>query len=325
MIKPKFLDIEVTTACMFKCVGCPVVTNPKENVGHMDVDLFKSIVDRAKVEVPEARFVPWLLGEPLLHPRYLEMIKYVDEAGFKYYITTNGMIYNEELFKYITCPESNCYQIIFSLDGLPVKESRSIEIARPGSDRGKILSTINRFGMLKLAVGSKMDMAVKICDRGQDYEEVENYIYYWLQYPFIDYVVSGKLLTVNNTGGMRMYPCRYADNQFMVIKWDGDFVACGYCLDAHNNRKLTLGKVDKTTPLMEIYNNPVATEFRENQRKGIWHPVCKECGFSYSGYGFDGIVEFKDPEKKKMGKLHTSNDYYNIFYSRLSTWEARGK
>ena len=311
MIKPKQIDIEVSSSCQLACKGCPI--NFGSTPGFMDVDFFKSIIDRAKKEVPEAVIVPWLNGEPLLHPNYLELIKYTDEAGFKYYITTNGMIENEELFEYITRPGSNCYQIIFSLDGLPSKMSKSIEIARPGSDREKVLDTIDLFAVYKIKNNSQIDMAVKIVERGQDYAEIEEFIAYWLDKDYIDYVAKGKMLS-GKTGGMRYKPCRYSDNQFMVIKRDQFVVSCSYCVEATNDRFYSFGKLDYKTPLLDFYNNEAMSKFRDNQNKGIYTGACKECGFAYNGSGFDGVVRFRD---SKFGDKPISfhADYYNEFYS----------
>lgn len=312
MITPKMYDIEVSSACQLSCKGCPINDNQAVK-GFMDFEFFKSIVDRAKKETPDAVFVPWLNGEPLLHPNYFEMIKYLDESGFKYYITTNGMIWNEDLFRYILREGSNCYQIIFSLDGLPFKESKSIELARPGSNREKVIYTITKFGALKIEMSSKIDMAVKIVERGQDYAEIEEYIAYWLDKPYIDYVCKGKMLS-GKTGGMRYKPCRYTDNQFMIITWDQHQTSCAYDPEMKNNRKYSFGKIDMTTPLMEYYNNPEITKFREDQKKGIYTEPCSECGYPYNGSGFDGTLTFKN-SKFGNNTIYYHEDYYNHFYS----------
>jgi radical SAM protein with 4Fe4S-binding SPASM domain len=306
MIKPIMLDIETSAACQLSCVGCPI--NYHDGKGFMDLDYYKSIIDRAKLEIPEAGICAFMNGEPTLHPQYLEMIKYTDEAGLKYYFTTNGMTFNEELFRYIIRPGSNCYQIIFSLDGLPYKSSKSIELARPGSDREKILDNISMFGQMKQMSKSKIDMCLKIVNRGQDYAEIEEYIHYWLEKEYVDFVCNGNMLQ-GKTGGMRYKPCRYSDPQFLTIRYDGEVIACAYHPDP-----VQFGKLDKNTPLLEFFNNEAMNKFREDQNNGIYREQCKDCGFAFTGYGFDGIVKFRDP---KFGNkpIYVHNDYYNNFYS----------
>lgn len=311
MLKPKIIDIEVTTACNLFCKGCPKLTN--KIIGHMDFDFFKSVIDRVKKETPESIVTLFLDGEPMLHPKFYEMVKYTIDAKMKCYFTTSGMIWNEELFQLIT-EKNSFYQIIFSLDGLPCPESKSIEIARPGSDRDKVIDTIWKFGKLKKRKGNNLDMCIKLCERGQDYEEIENWIHHWLKKDFVDYVVVGKMLDNTDTGGMRMFPCRYSDNQFIVIKWDGHIIPCAYHPEMNNTRDYSFGVLDKTTPLLEFYNNEGMTKFRKDQRQGIYLKPCSTCGFAYTGDGMDGVVDFVNP-KLKLGKIYHKRDYYNFFYS----------
>jgi len=305
LISAKQVDIEVTSACNLKCRFCPGLgTKPQ----HMDVDLYKSIIDR--IDFPTT-VVPWLNGEPLLHPKYLELIKYTDEAGLRYYITTNGMVFKKDLFDYIMRKDSNCYQIIISLDGIP--GSKSIELARPGSDAMKVLETIAYLNHQR-PKGSTLDIAVKICRRGQDWQEIEEYISYWLERG-IDFVIVGdQLVEENNPEGFRRSPCQYSDNNFMVIKVDGRVVRCAYNTEATNNHDYTMGDVNNDLPLLEIYNNSWFQKFREDQAEGIFHGPCKTCGFPYTGEGFEGEIKFRNKNLTQK-KIYFHRDYYNSFFS----------
>lgn len=300
---PKQIDIEVTSACNLKCLYCPGLgTKPR----HIDVDLFKSIIDR--VDFPTT-IVPWLNGEPLLHPQYLELLKYTDEHNLRYYITTNGTVYKQDVFDYITRGGTNCYQIIVSLDGLP--GSNSIHLARPGTQEKTVYRTIDYLVHNKKG---NIDIAVKICRRGQDWEEIEKYISFWLKYG-VDYVCVGdSLIEDKNKVGFRKYPCQYSDNNFMVIKVDGRLVRCAYNVEATNNEKYSFGVVDKETPLLELYNQPELKEFREKQRNGIFEGPCLKCGFPYTGQGFAGMITFRDQDLIQED-IYYHRDYYNQFFS----------
>ncbi len=221
---PKQIYIDVTAACNLQCKFCPRPINVHE---HMDFDLFTSIVDRAEKEMPQASILPWMNGEPFLHPRYTDMIRYVERTGMRSYITTNGMIWNRGLFELIV-KENSCYQIMFSLDGLPDPWSRSIEAARPGSNRVEILGNIQDFRVMKINAGNHIDMGIKIVRRGQDWGEVERYVSHWLHVEGIDFVCVGDLLVEHNEESMRIFPCQYSDNEFMIIKYDGRITYCSY-------------------------------------------------------------------------------------------------
>jgi radical SAM protein with 4Fe4S-binding SPASM domain len=307
---PKQIDIEVTTKCNLKCKYCPSVDGHLPT-GHMDLKLFKSIVDRIDFETT---VVCWLNGEPLLHPDYFEMVKYVTDRNHKMYITTNGTIWNNELFEHIT-DDTSCYQIIFSLDGIPDKKSKSIELARPGSDREKILKNIRRFIDLKNEKKSKIDLAVKICERGQDWQEIEEYIDYWLSTDGIDFVCVGKPLTMENEKSMRVYPCQYSDNNFMVIRWDGTLAKCSYNEKA-SFPGMNFGKIDYETPLLEIYNNEAYTYFRQEQRNGVFSKPCDTCGYAYTGHGYRGEIRTRNKAARLYGEDITFRmDYYNMIFS----------
>jgi hypothetical protein len=281
----------------------------------MDTKLFYSIIDRIAEECPKAVVVPWMNGEPLLHPDYAEMIEYVSKYGLPYYITTNGMLWKEEVFDHVTSPASSCYQVIFSFDGMPSERSCSIEVARPGSDRNLILSNIRKLIELRNARKSSLTIALKVCRRGQDWEEIEKLISYGLLDLKVDYVCVGDSLDKLNEESMRSYPCQYFDNNFMVIKDDGRVVLCAYNIEATNNPKNAMGYIrDDGAPIMDVYNNVDFCKRRHEQNKGIFEEPCKSCGFPYNGYGLKGKVSFRDKELG-LHDVYYSRDYYNQLFS----------
>jgi radical SAM protein with 4Fe4S-binding SPASM domain len=278
----------------------------------MDWDLFKSIIDR--INFPTV-VIPWMNGEPLMRKDYSEIVKYISSKSLSQYVTTNGTIWNEDFFHHITGQLSTCYQLIFSLDGL-LDNSPSIEAARPGSNRSLIGQNIFRLLGLKKSRNSSLRIATKICMRGQDWEEIERYIDFWLK-AGVDYVCVGRNLTDDNTPGMRTSPCQYFDNNFMVIRADGELVACAYNEAVVNKHALPLGKVEAdNTPLLDIYNNEAYTMLRESQNKGTYPGPCRTCGFAYTGMGMRGKVRLRNPQLLQ-DELFFGMDYYNIFMSKV--------
>ncbi len=305
---PKQIILESTSRCNLRCRYCPSLSAPKAD---MSWELFKSIVDR--VDFPTT-LIPWMNGEPLLLDDYAQRIEYISIQGIPQYVTTNGMIWNEDFFQHITGPDSTCYQLIFSLDGLPSEESSSIEKARPGSHRDVILGNIDRLLELKKSKASGLNVATKICQRGQDWEEIERYVSYWLQRG-VDYVCVGKDLTDDMTPGMRFAPCQYPDSNFMVIRADGRLVLCAYNDRIVNKDAYPLGYVrEDSESILDIYNNSTYTRFREDQNLGHYNEVCRSCGFAYTGSGFTGQVRFRD-KSLIQAPIFYHRDYYNEFFS----------
>jgi MoaA/NifB/PqqE/SkfB family radical SAM enzyme len=310
MLRPKQVDVEVTSLCNLQCKFCPSLCNDGKS-GHMKFSLFKSIVDR--IDWP-CTVVAWLNGEPFLHPRYGEMVAYLNEKKQRFYTTTNLTIWREDVLRDILRPGSSCYQLIVSMDGL--FGSGSIPKARPGTDESVLRENIDRLIKLKAELGSSVELAFKICRRGQDWDEIERYIQFWLA--SIDFVVVGDALIGENEVSMRTAPCQYSDNNFMVIRWDGTLVPCAYNDRVVNDHMLSYGVLDETQDLLEAYNNPIITKFRESQRKGAFPPPCDLCTFAYTGVGFQGQVEFRD-SPGDMYWFH--RDYYNSFFSKKKHWK----
>jgi MoaA/NifB/PqqE/SkfB family radical SAM enzyme len=311
MRSPYFVVTELTTRCQLKCKGC--FSSPEDYPkGDMDFDFYKSIIDR--IDPRTMRLNEYANGEPLLHPRVTEMVEYATAKGIVNYITTNGMIWNEDLFRFIFTHSNLCYQLVVSLDGLPGFESRSIELCRPGSNRAKILDNIARLRMLKWSLGSKTDLIIKACERGQDYEEIENIISYWLSQPGIDVVTIGRLFTSYYQEPMRIYPCQYSDDRFMLIRWNGEIAVCMYHPDVMSKGAIPIGTLDKTTPLLDFYNNEAYTSFRRRQAMGDFPEPCAHCGISYTGTGWRGVMRFRD--KRLIQKdIYVRGDHYNTHHS----------
>ena len=317
-LKPKQVILEVTSRCNLQCKFCPNTCNKDFKEGDMDLALFKSLVDTIALEMPETTVIPWMNGEPFLHPDYLEMVKYLSKKGLRFYVTTNLTVWREDILKFLLSDKSTCYQLIVSMDGLPM--SKSIELARPGTNPAMLVMNVNRLIRMKRDLDSKKNIAVKICERGQDWEEIEEYVQEWLyEDDAVDYVCVGKPLKDMHEPGFRRYPCQYFDRNFMIIRWNGDVVPCAYNDEVANKGALTYGKaVLATSSLLAIYNNPQISKLRDEQHKGKFTGPCETCGFAYTGFGFRGSVAFrKDPEQSYFFQ----QDYYNMFFSKKRDWK----
>jgi len=309
---PKMVIVEVTNKCNLQCKYCPTVTNKGYPVGNMSLEMFKGIVDAIVKEFPaDTPICNWMLGEPFMNPDYLEMCRYLSQKKLSFYVTTNLTIWNEELVRFLLSEESTCYQIIVSMDGLPW--TNSMKIARPGTDQEVLLRNIKHLLAIKESLKSTKDFAVKICERGQDWAEKEEYIQHWLNTNGVDYVCMGKILQGDNEVSMRYAPCQFFDRNFMAFRWDGKLVLCDYNDKAVNEGALSYGQYKVGDSLLELYNNEFITMLRDNQDKGIFFEPCKSCSYAYTGAGFVGEIQFRNDKVKKP--VYYSQDYYNQFFS----------
>ena len=312
MLRPKQLIIEATNRCNLQCKYCPSVCNDgKFPIGDMSYNFFKSIVDRVTLEFPDTTIIPWMNGEPFLNPNYHLMVAYLNEKKRRFYVTTNLTIWRDDVLLELLKPGSGCYQLIVSMDGLA--GTGSIAKARPGTSEELLLKNMNRLLRLRADLDSQTQIAVKICERGQDWQEIEEYIQYWLADSSIEYVCVGKPLKDLNETSMRIYPCQYFDNNFMVIRWTGDLTICAYSDEAANNLALSYGKVTESNSLLGLYNNDAIKQLREDQNNKIFHKPCEACSFAYTGFGADGEIAFRSNPKEVY---HHRFDYYNNFFSQ---------
>jgi MoaA/NifB/PqqE/SkfB family radical SAM enzyme len=312
-IMPKQVIIEATSACNLQCKYCPNVCNDSFPVGNMKFDFLKTIVDR--IYWP-CTVIPWMNGEPFLNPEYGKMVKYLNERHQRFYVTTNLTIWRQDVLEELLKKGSYCYQLIVSMDGLP--DTGNIAKARPGTNEVELLASIRKLLELKKTLGGRTEIAFKICERGQDWGEIEKYIKYWLEDDRTDFVVVGKPLKDENAECMRTEPCQYSDNNFMVIRWNGMLSVCAYNDKAANKGMLSYGTLNETDNLIDVYNNETITKFREDQRNGEFHEPCRSCSFAYTGEGYKGEVAFRSaPDTPYF--FH--QDYYNSFFSKKKNWK----
>lgn len=311
---PRQIVLDTTAMCNLKCTCCP---NNDESInkygtrGHMNPDLFKSVVDRIVLEKLDTSITACLLGEALLHPDIVELMQYVVDKNVPAYLTTNTSIWNEELFQLLT-DNNSIYQIVLSNNGLFEDYSNSIEKCMVGLDRNLSKSIIEYIVYLRNKKASETEIGIKIIRRGQDYEEIENLISYWLE-KGLDFVAVGRPL-IQSEGGMRIYPCRHFDDMAMYVRWDGTLIPCSFNTKVVNEHAYDLGILDKTSSLVDVYNNDKYKELRRRHYNRDFPEVCQKCAIAYTGEGLIGEVYFRNASLPRK-KIYYHEDYSNTFYS----------
>lgn len=102
---PSQIIIDVSENCNLACVHCPHANFKKSKVyngNFLDIELNNKMVDEVKKYgqgmTQQIRYTA--AGEPLLHPKILEMIKYaVDKSETLVSITTNGTLLDKDKIK----------------------------------------------------------------------------------------------------------------------------------------------------------------------------------------------------------------------------------
>jgi len=88
---PQVVAIEPTNDCNLRCVMCPRA-KARKPIGFMDFALFAKVIDQL-VALGVGAVALHLSGEPLLHPRIVEMVAYARDAGVGHVqFATNGTL-----------------------------------------------------------------------------------------------------------------------------------------------------------------------------------------------------------------------------------------
>ena len=88
-------NIDISGTCNLRCPSCPVGNHAqqgyglKRKSGFMDVQMFEDILTKISLEDSEPNIQLYNWGEPLLHPKYAEIIKLVKDRSWYCVVSTN--------------------------------------------------------------------------------------------------------------------------------------------------------------------------------------------------------------------------------------------
>jgi len=143
---PSYVQIESTTKCNNKCIFC--IRAPNENFD-ISMDLYKSIIDQLHYSRLGTRHVDLTgLGEPLLNPNIVSMIRLIKKKGLRAGFTTNFGPMNKSMAEKLI--EAGIDYLYVSFDGA-TKET--FEKIRVGSSFERTLSSIKTFVKIRNDMG----------------------------------------------------------------------------------------------------------------------------------------------------------------------------
>jgi len=161
---PRYAQIAVTNLCNLDCTMC-FKHFVKLDYKHMDIGLFKSVVDKLK-GVHNISLCGY--GEPLLHPEIYVAIEYCKNNGFETQLTSNGLTLNSDK-KIKDLIASGLDLITFSMESIN-------EVNEIGHPNQSAVKNIKRLVELKNESGSKTPaitlQTLMIKDREEDIYEI---------------------------------------------------------------------------------------------------------------------------------------------------------
>lgn len=292
-------------------------------------------------ELPELETVHFGgFGEPLTHPRFLELATKVKNHGLKAEVITNGQLLDQEKAEKLI--EIDFNKVVFSIDA-PKKET--LESIRKNADIDKILRNIKVLSELRTAK-SNLDIWLEFVAMKSNIDQLADLIELASQLnldgilitnliPYTEDMVGEELYDANEErikaklGGYlslhTSYPemelkterkCNFIENRSTSINWQGEVVPCypllhnyqvyiyGRCRE---NKSYNYGNVNEKH-LKDIWQQDDYVRFRSRVKQGDF-PSCTDCRY------VDGCSMVEDNSLDCWGNQPTCADC--LWYRQL--------
>lgn len=277
------VHIEPTNVCNLKCEMCP--RDQQERLeGYMDFKLYKALIDELGMLNTELIYLH-LFGEPTLHPKIFDMIRYAKRKDIDVAMSTNGTTLNEATTESLLGSGVDIFIISFDAADNP----EYYEQIRKNADYHKVFSNIKNFINTKK---NRKPFTIIQTIRLKGSENADKFLKKVLpkcnnltisNKPFDEW--GGKVERINRLSTVDI---RYAQYPRLcekiwrtaMIYYDGTVVPCSRCYD----KKFALGKFPEQS-LREIWNGEKMVALRRIHIKDrILHDYCKTC--YYVGLSF---------------------------------------
>lgn len=143
---PETVFFELTNHCNYDCIMCPKTQIPQREreKGFMNIKLFKKGIDNvAEIGTPAVALHGF--GESMLHPEFLDFVRYAKDAGIpEVFLFTNGSLLNEDYARELI--EIGLDRLAVSFEGATSKTHESVD---RGSDYKRDKRNVERLIEIK--------------------------------------------------------------------------------------------------------------------------------------------------------------------------------
>lgn len=275
---PMMCVLSFTYVCNARCPNCPytiseIRSNYKDQA-FMSELTFKIIADQCGEYESYIRISGG--GEPMLHPKAVELLLYAKKVGAKVGLITNGSRFTEENTK--TLLEANIDMIEFSVDA---GDAATYEIVRPGLDWETLVKNVERMLNIRNKMGSKTKLIASIINQvGVDVDKAEAF---WKEK--VDNVQKRKFLTwgvgdPEKSADPSPYidpheniPCPFIFER-LNIDSKGNVMVCGYDISA----RTSMGNIHEKS-IKDIWHDEGFNYYRQMHLDGKGKDIklCSEC------------------------------------------------
>ncbi len=297
---PMMVVLSFVYVCNARCPNCPYnnsdIRERYRDAAFMSEEIFKRIADECGEYGAYLRISGG--GEPMLHPRAVELLVYGKKKGSRIGLITNGSRFDRDSLTGLI--ESGIDVIEFSVDA---GDEQTYGWARPGLDWKKLNENVQLAVQIRDNLKAETKIIASVINQiGVDVEAAEKY---WSK--IVDKVQIRKYLTWSYNGDRSADPTPYLPPEERIpcpwlferlnIDSRGDVTLCGE--DIAFNEKFA-NVMERS--IKDIWNGAEFTYFRDKHLSGHGDdiPICKRCpDWQYRSWQYNYWKVLKDAEQAK--------------------------
>jgi MoaA/NifB/PqqE/SkfB family radical SAM enzyme len=210
--KPYILMIETGTLCNLACPTCPTpreIIIGKRNAKNMDLKTFKTLIDNSYKSF--AGVILYWTNEPLMNKDITKMVGYCNEKDLYTFISTNGMLLNEKIFREFI--KMGLDELAICVDGF---SSETYERFREGGNFETLKRNVENICKIKKELKAiKPSIKIQYIKTKQNSEEVVS-CQAWADEAGVDAFTINELFVVNHLND----PDKLREEFFSEERWE---------------------------------------------------------------------------------------------------------
>jgi len=301
---PMMCVLSFVYICNARCPNCPYNNSDIRETYRdsllMPEGIFKTIADQCGQYNTYIRISGG--GEPMLHPKAVELMEYAKRKNARVGLITNGSLFTEEnLYRLV---HVGVDMIEFSVDA---EDEVTYAMVRPGLDWKGLLENAGKAVKIRNEVKSQTKIIASVINqKGVDVKKAEKF---WSR--IVDEVQIRKYLTWGYVEDLSADATPYLEPEERIpcpwlferlnIDTRGDVTICGEDI-AFKEKFANV----RDMSLREIWYHPQLEYFRKKHlaRKGDEIPICKSCpDWKYRSWKHNYWKILETAEKKRIHKL----------------------
>jgi radical SAM protein with 4Fe4S-binding SPASM domain len=302
---PMMCVLSLAYVCNSKCPNCPytnsTIRSDYRDHPVMGEDTFRIIADQCGPHRAWIRISGG--GEPMLHPKAIELIEYAKQGGARVGLITNGSLFTEENSRRIL--EAQIDMIEFSVDAADPETYGKI---RKGLDWEVLLRNIRRIVEMR----NRLRSSTKIIASGVNQVDIDIEVVARFWEDLVDNFQKRKYLTWGiNDPSKSADPCPYLPSDQLIpcpflferlnIDSRGKVMVCGFDIAA----KTDMGNIHEKS-IKDIWHGEGFEYYRQMhlERRGREIELCRDCpDWQYRSWKHNYWKIVKNAEKNRLKKV----------------------